>query len=153
MIKSLRDGIESLAEQVALIAQTQASIMSRLDGAESMQKSLSQGTLALMERLEEVFSKTPQSRKGVVTQYEANLAMAKSQIGGGTAAASGAMLKPFTQERLDKMKDVLIKAVGDKTIDVLTSMKWESQMNKSIGKAAFEFSPDFVAFMRQQLTA
>ena len=84
--------------------------------------------------------------------------MAKA-LGGG--AAGGSMsggvatggLKPFTTATIDKAKDILTKAVSDGELDVLTCGRYETQMNKSVGKAAYPFTPDFVAFMQKKLSA
>ena len=120
-----------------------------------MQKSIGEGILAIMDRTEEVIA-SPAPRKGAVTQLEA--AMAKALGNGGAAGAPGGGtvgggLKPFTPATFDMAKDILTKAVSDGEIDVVTCSGYETQINKSMGKAAYTFTPDFVAFMRKKLSA
>jgi hypothetical protein len=113
-----------------------------------------------MERAEEVKETlaSPAPRKGAVTQLEAALAKAISSgaplnTAGAGSPGTGARLKPFTHETLEMGQDILIKAVSGGEIDVLTSGKFETQMNKSIGKASFPFTKDFEAFMRKKMSA
>ncbi len=112
-----------------------------------MQKSLGQGIIAIMDRTEDVLA-SPAPRKTAVTQLEA--AMAKAMNGkGATPSGNVGGLKPFTRQTLDMVKDILTKAVSDGEIDILTCGRFETQMNKSIGKASFAFSDDFVAFLQK----
>ena len=82
--------------------------------------------------------------------------MAKA-LGGGAAdagtTAPGGGLRPFTAATFDKAKDILTKAVSDGEIDVFTCSKFETQINKSMGKVSYPFTTDFVEFMRKKLSA
>jgi hypothetical protein len=153
VIKALADKVGELIDSLETMAKAETAILERFENSENMQKSLGQGILALMDRTEE-FLASPSPRKGAVTQLEA--ALAKAQ-GGATAAApsagTGGGLKPFTNNTIDMAKDILTKAVSDGEIDIFTCGKWETQMNKSVGKVAFPFTPDFVAFMQKKLSA
>ena len=152
VVKALTDKIGELQTAIDTMVKAQAIVLERVEKSETMQKSLGEGILAIMDRTEEVIS-SPAPRRGAVTQLEA--AMAKA-MGGGAAAdgvSQGAALRPFTPATIDRAKDILTKAVSDGELDVITCGRYETQMNKSVGKAAYPFTPDFVAFMQQKLSA
>jgi len=152
ILKSLNDNVEALQDTIITMAKAQTLILDKLEKQDVMQKSIGQGILALVEHANE----TPNPRKGAVTQLEAQMAKA---LGGGGFEAGGdgggakPRLKPFTREGIDKMKPILIKAVSDGEIDMITSGMYETQMNKSVGKAAFPFTPDFVSFVLRKSAA
>lgn len=156
LVKSLTDKIEGLEGAVNAMAKATAAILDKMEESETLQKSLGQGIVALMDRTEQVIA-SPAPRKGAVTQLEANVSalMAKA-LGGGTASSSGSgtagSMKPFTQERMDKAKDILTKAVSDGEIDIRECAKWETHMNKSMGMTAYEFPEEFAAFMKKKLS-
>jgi len=151
VVKALSEKVGELQTTIETMAKAQVAMLEQLEKSAVMQKSLGEGILAIMDRTEEVLA-SPSPRKGAVTQLEA--AMAKA-MGGGTAAGGtqGGGLRPFTPATIDKAKDILTKAVSDGEIDVITCGKWETQMNKSVGKAAFPFTDDFTAFMHKKLSA
>jgi len=149
VVKALTEKIATLEESLEVMAKAQTTMLEKMTEAETLQKSLGQGMLAIMERTEEVLA-SPQPRKGAVSGIEA---LKKSMGGaapedGGTPAGS---LKPFTAERMDFTKDILTKAVKDREISLMTCGKWETHMNKSVGKVAYPFPLDFVAFMQNKL--
>jgi hypothetical protein len=147
IIKALSDQMEVMQDTIITMAKAQNAIMERLEKSEIMQKSIGQGVLALMERADEA----PNPRKGVTTQLEAQLA--KSMSGGGTVGGgggSGMRLKPFTPESFNVMRDIIIKATDDGEIDMVTSGRFQTQMNKSMGQKAFPFSQDFVDFAQRK---
>jgi hypothetical protein len=156
VVKALTEKLGELSETVETMAKAQALMLERFEETASMQKSLGEGILAIMERTEEVIA-SPAPRKGAVTQLEA--ALTKALGGGGTVAAPGgggaasSGLKPFTPATFDMAKDILTKAVGDGEIDVVTCSGYETQINKSMGRASYPFTQDFVAFMRKKLSA
>jgi hypothetical protein len=155
VIKALTEKVGELQTTIETMAKAQSLMLERFEVSEAMQKSLGEGILAIMDRTEEVLA-SPAPRKGAVTRLEA--AMAKALGGaGGSSTASGATvgggLKPFTPAAMDKAKDILTKAVSDGEIDVFTCAKYETQMNKSVGKISYPFTPDFVEFMRKKLSA
>ena len=151
LVKALTDKIGELQTVIGTMAEAEAVMLERFEKTESMQKSLGEGILAIMDRTEEVIA-SPAPRRGAVTQLEA--AMAKA-MGGGAAGGemAGGGLKPFTPSSIDRAKDILCKAVSDGEIDVFTCGRYETQMNKSVGRAAYPFTDDFVAFMRKKLSA
>jgi hypothetical protein len=153
VVKALSDKVGELQKTIEVMAKAQTVILERLDKSAVLQKSIGEGIIAVMDRTDEVLA-SPAPRKGAVTQREA--AMAKAM--GGAAGSSdggtvGGNMKPFTGKTIDMTKDILTKAVSDGEIDVLTCGRWETQMNKSVGKVAFPFTPDFVAFMQKKLSA
>jgi len=154
LVKALTDKIESLEGTIAGLAKATEAIVDKLGASEAMQKSIGQGILALVEHADS----SPSPRKGAVTPLEAKVAamMSKSMGGGsgtdGGGSATGS-LKPFTPERMDRAKDILVKAVSDGEIDLHTCGKWETHMNKSVGRAVYAFPEDFVAFMKKKLSA
>jgi hypothetical protein len=156
IVKALTEKVGELQTTIETMAKAQAVMLERFEKSEVMQKSLGEGILAIMDRTEEVIA-SPAPRKGAVTQLEA--AMAKAMGGGaagGSSPGGGVVtggLKPFTAATIDMAKDILTKAVSDGEIDVFTCGKFETQMNKSVGKAAYPFTPDFVAFMQKKLSA
>ena len=155
VIKALGEKVAGLETTIETMAKAQALMLERFEETASMQKSIGEGILAIMDRTEEVIA-SPAPRKGAVTQLEA--AMAKALGNGGAAGApgggtAGGGLKPFTPATFDMAKDILTKAVSDGEIDVVTCSGYETQINKSMGKAAYTFTPDFVAFMRKKLSA
>ncbi|MDR0583271.1 MAG: hypothetical protein LBG57_02835 [Treponema sp.] len=157
VIKALSDKVGQLETTIETMAQAQALMLERSEETAGMQKSIVGGILAIMDRTEEVIA-SPAPRKGAVTRLEA--AMAKALGGGGAAGASdtdggiaGGGLKPFTSATIDKAKDILTKAVHDGQIDIITCGKFETQMNKSVGKVSYPFTPDFVDFMQKALSA
>jgi hypothetical protein len=155
LVKALTEKVGELQTTIETMAEAQAVMLEQFEKSESMQKSLGEGILAIMERTDEVLD-SPAPRKGAVTQLEA--AMAKAMGGGaaGSPAGGGSAiggLRPFTAATIDKAKDILVKAVSDGELDVLTCGRYETQMNKSVGKAAYPFTPDFVAFMKKKLSA
>ena len=154
VVKALTDKIGELQTTIETMAKAQAVMLERFEKTESMQKSLGEGILAIMDRTEEVLA-SPAPRRGAVTQLEA--AMAKALGGGAAGSAGGEMagggLKPFTVSTIDRAKDILCKAVSDGEIDVFTCGRYETQMNKSVGKVTYPFTDDFVAFMRKKLSA
>jgi hypothetical protein len=154
VIKALSDKIGELETTIETMAKASALMLERFEETASMQKSIGEGIIAIMERTEEVLA-SPAPRKGAVTQLEA--AIAKALGNGGAAAGSGGTagggLKPFTPATFDVAKDILTKAVSDGEIDVVTCSGYETQINKSMGRAAYPFTPDFVAFMRKKLSA
>jgi hypothetical protein len=156
IVKALAEKIGEIQTDIETMAKAQTAILERFEKSESMQKSLGEGMIAIMERTEEVLA-SPNPRKGAVTQLEAAMAKALGGGGGtvdGNSADGGSMvLRPFTPATIDKTKDILIKAVSNGEIDVLTCGRYETQMNKSVGKAAYPFTPDFVAFMQKKLSA
>ena len=148
VVKALSAKVEELQETIGAMAEAQAILLERSD---AMQKSLSAGMLALMERTEGVLA-SPAPRRGAVTPLEAALAKA---LGGGPGGmggdrGGGGTLRPFTAATMDRAADILTKAVADGEIDVHTCGKFETQMNKSVGKAAYPFTEDFVEFMRRK---
>ena len=150
IIKSLSDKVDSLEEVIEIMAKAQTTVLEKLEETGTMQKSLGQGILALMDRTEEVIA-SPAPRKGATTALEA--ALAKS-IGNATAAAgggSGGGLKPFTTKTFDITKDILNKAVSDGEISIQQCALYETHINKSMGKAAYVFPEDFVAFMKKHI--
>jgi hypothetical protein len=156
IVKALAEKVGELQTTIETMAKAQTVMLERFEVSENLQKSLGEGILAIMDRTEEVIA-SPAPRKGAVTQLEA--AMAKAMGGGatgGSSVGSGVVaggLKPFTATTIDMAKDILTKAVSDGEIDVFTCGKFETQMNKSVGKAAYPFTPDFVAFMQKKLSA
>ena len=152
IIKALTEKIDALQTVIETMAHAQAATLERLEQSDSMQKSLGQGILAIMDRTEAVLA-SPAPRRAAVTQLEA--ALAKSLAGGGAAGGNGtgARLRPFTPETIDRTMDILTKAVSDGEIDVITCGKFETQMNKSLGKSSFPFTDEFVAFMQKKLSA
>ncbi|MDR1232156.1 MAG: hypothetical protein LBK61_12255 [Spirochaetaceae bacterium] len=155
VVKALNEKIGALQETIETMAKAQAVMLEQFEKSERFQKSLGEGMIALMERTEEVLD-SPAPRKGAVTQLEA--AIAKALGGGGTGGSSdgggtGVSLRPFTAASIDMAKDILTKAVSDGKLDILTCGRYETQMNKSVGKASYPFTPDFVAFMRKELGA
>jgi hypothetical protein len=157
IVKALTEKIGEIQTAIETMAKAQSLMLERFEKSEIMQKSLGEGIIAIMDRTEEVIA-SPAPRRGAVTHLEA--AMAKA-LGGGTAGngsasggvAAGGGLKPFTAATIDMAKDILTKAVSDGEIDVFTCGKFETQMNKSVGKVAYPFTPDFVAFMQKKLSA
>jgi hypothetical protein len=156
VVKALTEKVGELQTAIETMAKAQALMLERIERTSSMQKSIGEGILAIMERTEEVIA-SPAPRRGAVTQLEA--AMAKA-MGGGAAGApdagggmAGGGLKPFTSATIDKAKDILTKAVHDGRIDIITCGRFETQMNKSVGKASYPFTPDFVEFMQKALSA
>jgi hypothetical protein len=153
LVKALSEKVDELQTVIETMAKAQAVMLERFKDSETLQKSIGEGILAVMDRTEEVLA-SPTPRKGAVTQLEA--AMAKAQGGGaadaGTPASCGG-LKPFTAATFDKAKDILTKAVSDGEIDVFTCGRFETQINKSMGKVSFPFTADFVEFMRKKLSA
>jgi hypothetical protein len=147
IVKALTEKVGELQTTIETMAKAQAVMLERFEQSEGMQKSLGEGILAIMDRTEEVLA-SPSPRRGAVTRLEA--AMAKAQGGG---ESGGGVLRPFTSATIDKTKDILIKAVSDGEIDALTCGRYETQMNKSFGKAVYPFTPDFVAFMQKKLGA
>ena len=148
VVKALTDKIASLEENLEVMAKAQTAMLEKLKESEVLQKSIGQGIVAVMDRTEEVLN-SPAPRKGATTALEA---LTKSLAGGGDAGGGtveGGKVKPFTQKSIDMTKDVLTKAVSDGEIDILTCGKWETQMNKSVGKASFAFTDDFVAFLKK----
>jgi hypothetical protein len=143
-VGGLQAGMETMAK-----AQAQALTLERLEQSEHMQKSLGEGVLALMGRTEEALA-SPAPRRGAVTQLEA--AMAKALGSGAGGSPAGATLRPFTQATIDRAKGILLKAVGDGELDAHTCGRFETQMNKLVGKAAYPFTPDFVAFMHKKVS-
>jgi hypothetical protein len=154
IVKALVDKVDELQNTIEVMAKAQTAILERFEKSESMQKSLGQGILAIMDRTEEVLA-SPAPRKGAVTQLEAAMAkaMGGAPAGSSSGGTTGGVLKPFTNTTIDMTKDILTKAVSDGEIDILTCGRWETQMNKSVGKAAFPFTPDFVAFMQKKMSA
>lgn len=154
LVKALAERLDELQTSIETMSNAQALMLERFEKSETMQKSLGEGILAIMDRTEEVLA-SPAPRKGAVTQLEA--AMAKAMGGGTTdgssAAGGGGGLKPFTPATFDKAKDILTKAVSDGEIDVITCSGYETQINKSMGRAAYPFTDDFVEFMRKKLSA
>ncbi|MDR0709745.1 MAG: hypothetical protein LBF77_06740 [Spirochaetaceae bacterium] len=154
LVKALAERLDELQTSIETMSNAQALMLERFEKSETMQKSLGEGILAIMDRTEEVLA-SPAPRKGAVTQLEA--AMAKAMGGGttdgGSAAGGGGGLKPFTPATFDKAKDILTKAVSDGEIDVITCSGYETQINKSMGRAAYPFTDDFVEFMRKKLSA
>ena len=151
VVKALSEKIASLEETVGVMAKAQTTMLERMAESEVLQKSIGQGIIAVMDRTDEVLA-SPAPRKGAVTQLEATMAKA---LGGGDpagGAVAGGGLKPFTEKTLNMTKDILIKAVSDGEIDIHTCGKYETQMNKSVGKASFAFSDDFVAFMKKHVS-
>jgi hypothetical protein len=152
VVKALTDKIESLEETIEVMAKAQTSLLDMIGEINTLQKSIGQGVVAIMDRTEEVLA-SPAPRKGAVSQLET--ALAKSMAGGGGAASGGGgttegrRLKPFTQKTIDMTKDILTKAVSDGEIDITTCGKYETQMNKSVGKANFAFTDDFVEFIKK----
>jgi hypothetical protein len=157
VIKALGEKVAGLETTIETMAKAQTLMLEQFEETANMQKSIGEGIIAIMERTEEFIS-SPAPRKGAVTQLEA--AMAKALGSGGAAmgapgggGAAGGGLRPFTPATIDKAKDILTKAVSDGKIDIITCGKYETQMNKSVGKAAFPFTADFVAFMQKELSA
>jgi hypothetical protein len=157
IVKALTEKVGELQTTIEAMAKAQAVMLDRFEVSETMQKSIGEGILAVMERTEEVLA-SPTPRKGAVTQLEAAMAKAlgngaagSSAAGGGGVAGGG--LKPFTAATIDKAKDILTKAVSDGELDVFTCGKYETQMNKSVGKVAYPITPDFVSFMQKKLSA
>jgi hypothetical protein len=156
IIKALTEKMDDFQTTIETMANAQALMLERFEKSEAMQKSLGEGIIAIMERTEEVLA-SPAPRKGAVTQLEA--AMAKAMGGGATGGSSAeggsaaGGLKPFTPATFDIAKDILTKAVKDGEINVITCSGYETQINKSMGRAAYPFTPDFVAFMRKKLSA
>jgi hypothetical protein len=154
IVKALSEKVGQLETTIETMAKAQALMLERFEETSSMQKSIGEGILAIMDRTEEVLA-SPAPRKGAVTQLEA--AMAKALGSGGTATGGGGTvgggLKPFTPATFDMAKDILTKAVSNGEIDVVTCSGYETQINKSMGRAAYPFTPDFVAFMRKKLSA
>ena len=148
VIKALTDKIVNLEETIEVMAKAQTALLDKFEETASMQKSLGQGILALMDRTEEVIA-SPAPRKGAVTGLEA--ALAKSQAGGNGAGGVSGGLKPFTAKTFDITKDILNKAVSDGEIDIPTCARYETHINKSIGKAVYAFPEDFVAFMKKHV--
>jgi hypothetical protein len=148
--------IESLEATIEVMAKATAAIFDKLEQSEVMQKSMGQGILALMDRTEEVIA-SPSPRKGAVTHLETLKAvMAKAQGGSADADAGGlttGSLKPFTKERMDRSKDILTKAVGDGELSVHDCGRFETHMNKSMGKVSYPFPEDMVAFFKRKLSA
>jgi len=148
VVKALTKKIINLEETIDLMAKAQTAMLEKMKESDVLQKSIGQGIIAIMDRTEEVLA-SPAPRKGVVTGFEA---LKKSM--GGVAPEGGGVagsLKPFTPERLDFVKDILTKAVSDGEIDVFTCGKWETHINKSMGKVAYPFPLDFVTFMQNKL--
>ncbi|MDR1351672.1 MAG: hypothetical protein LBK05_00190 [Treponema sp.] len=155
IIKALTEKVGEIQTVMEKMAEAQTILLDRFEKSESMQKSLGEGILAVMERTEQVIA-SPAPRKGAVTQLEA--AMAKALGGGAAGAADGGGaavggLRPFTPATFDIAKDILTKAVSDGEIDVTTCSGYETQINKSMGRASYPFTSDFVAFMRKKLSA
>jgi len=144
VLKALNDKISNLENTIEVMAKATAAILDKFEKTETMQKSIGEGIVAIMDRTEEVLA-SPQPRKGAVSGIDA----LKKSMGSGGAPVGG--LKPFTPEKMDFMKDILIKAVEAKEIDIVTCGKWETHMNKSIGKVAYSFPLDFVAFVKGKL--
>jgi hypothetical protein len=156
IVKALSEKVGELQTTIETMAKAQTIILDRLEKTGNMQKSLGEGILAIMDRTEEVLA-SPTPRRGAVSQLET--AMAKA-LGGGAAGGStggvgttGGCLRPFTTATIDKAKDILTKAVSDGELDVITCGRYETQMNKSVGRAADPFTDDFVAFMQKKLSA
>jgi len=152
VLKSLNDKMADLGRNIEIMAKAQTQLIGMLQASEVLQKSLGQGILAIMDRTEDVLA-SPAPRKGAVSELEA--VMAKAGVAGTAALPGGAKgggLRPFTQKTLDITKDILTKAVGTGEIDIYTCAGWETQMNKSIGKASFAFSDDFERFMRKHVS-
>jgi hypothetical protein len=158
IIKALSEKVDGLQETIETMVKAQTVMLERFEASESMQKSLGEGILAIMDRTEEVIA-SPAPRKGAITQLEAAMVKAMggaAAAGGGSdsgGAVAGGGLKPFTTAAIDKAKDILTKAVSDGEIDVFTCGKFETQMNKSVGKISYPFTSDFVEFMRKKLSA
>jgi hypothetical protein len=159
VIKALTEKVVDLQTAIETMAEAQAVMLEQFEKSETMQKSLGEGILAIMDRTEEVLA-SPAPRKGAVTQLEAAMkkAMGGGAVGGyvggsdgGGEAGSG--LRPFTPKTFDMAKDILTKAVSNGEIDIATCSGYETQINKSMGKAAYPFTSDFVAFMRKKLSA
>ncbi|MCL2556914.1 MAG: hypothetical protein FWE09_00385 [Treponema sp.] len=141
MVKALNEKIESVSAALEKMSEAHAMTLEKLAESEAMQKSLGEGVAFVMDALNK-----PAERKSAVTPAEA---MMKSLSGGPKVGG----MKPFDQGRIERMRPHLIKAVADGEISALTSGLWETQMNKSVGAAAFPFAPDFVEFARKKLGA
>ncbi|MDR1837620.1 MAG: hypothetical protein LBQ89_08185 [Treponema sp.] len=146
-VKALTEKIVGLEESIEVMAKAQTAMLEKMKESEILQKSIGQGILAVMDRTEEVLA-SPSPRKGATTALEV-AALKKSLAGGGAEGGDGAgkRLKPFTKQTFDLAKDILLKAVSDGEISTEICAGYETQINKSIGKAAFPFTDDFVAFM------
>jgi hypothetical protein len=147
VLKALTEHIEALHESNEIMAKSLAMLVEQNTQNVKMQKSLGEGIFAMMQRADEIAG-APAPRRAAVSALDAMLK--KGAFSGDAPAAGGRSLKPFTGETIDKAKDILTKAVSAGEIDALTCGLWESQMNKSIGKASFAFAPDFVAFMQKK---
>ena len=157
LVKAITEKVDELQNTVEMMVKSQALILEQFEKSATMQKSLGEGMLALMDRTEEVIA-SPAPRKGAVSQLEAM--MVKALGGGGTApgvagdgGSTGGGLKPFTKDRIDRMQGILIKAVGDGELDIHTCGKYETHMNKSVGRASYPFPSDMVEFVRKKLSA
>jgi len=157
LVKALTEKVDELQNTVEMMVKSQSLILEQFEKSATMQKSLGEGMLALMDRTEEVIA-SPTPRKSATTQLEAMMAKA---LGGGGAApgvaggggATGGGLKPFTKDRIDRMQGILIKAVSDGELDIHTCGKYETHMNKSVGRASYPFPDDMVEFLRKKISA
>jgi phage terminase small subunit len=73
VIKALGEKVAGLETTVETMAKAQALMLERFEETASMQKSIGEGIIAIMDRTEEVIA-SPSPRKGAVTQLEAAMA-------------------------------------------------------------------------------
>jgi hypothetical protein len=140
VLKALAENIEKLGENQNVIAESLAALLDQSTQNATLQKSIGESLLAVMERTEQIAG-SPAPRKSALTALEAAM-MKKSGLGGG-----GKRHRQFTPADLDEAKDILCKAVADKKLTILESGKAETQINKSILNPAFQIDQKFLSIL------
>jgi hypothetical protein len=148
VLKALAEHIGKLEESNDLIAKSLAALAEQNTRNETLQKSIGEGMLAVMERTEQI-ARTPAPRKSAISALEAlQTTLAKGGLGGGAGAAgvagTGQRHRQFTRADLDETRGILIKAVTDKKLTTLEAALAETQINKSIINPVFQIDPKFV---------
>jgi hypothetical protein len=150
VLKALAGHIEKLEESSDLIAKSLAALVEQNTQSATLQKSIGESLLAVMERTEQI-AQTPAPRKAAISSLEALQAtLAKGGFGGGTGAAgvaTGQRHRQFTHADLDEAKDILCKAVAENKLTTLEAARAETQINKSILNPAAQVDAKFISIL------
>lgn len=155
ILKSLAEHIEKLEETTEIMAKALTSLTEQSACNVSMQKSIGESLLAVMERTEQIAA-SPAPRKGAVSALEAAMAMSKAGLGGMIQQPSGGVtngkvrLNGFTVADFDEAKDILSKARGEGKLTLLEVTRAESQLNKAIGNPAALIDQKFADILRNK---
>jgi hypothetical protein len=152
VLKALTERIEKLVENNEVMAQSLAVLVEQSTQNTSLQKSIGEGLLAMMEEQKQ-FAASPEPRRSAVSALDA---MLKGGFGGSAVPAAGIAARrhqQFTYDDLDDAKDILCKAVSEKRLSVLEAVQAEKQINKSIMNPAFQIDERFVKILREGVKA